>query len=118
MTPHVMHRRFAELEKPFNIRKLQSRHGAARQGSRPESRFQICNARRTNRVTNARASEANARYASCTFQRQMTGVIRTRHLFTHCVTIIRGFGLKAYLSCVWRVVRHPIRKSTFLGTIY
>ena len=49
---------------------------------------------------------------------RMTGVIRTRHLFTHCVTIIRGFGLKAYLACVWRVVRHPGRKSTFLGTIY
>ena len=49
---------------------------------------------------------------------RMTGVIRTRHLLTHCVTIIRGFGLKAYLSCVWTVLRHPGRKSTFLGTIY
>lgn len=47
----------------------------------------------------------------------MTGLVTTRHLFTHCGIIVREFGLKAYLSCVWRVVRHPGQKSTFLGTI-
>lgn len=52
------------------------------------------------------------------FRAGMTGVVKTRHLLTHCGIIVREFGLKAYLACVWRVVRHPGRKSTFLGTIY
>jgi len=48
----------------------------------------------------------------------MTGVVTTRHLLRHAVLIVRQFGLRTYLSCCYRVVRHPRRTVTFLGSIY
>ncbi len=48
----------------------------------------------------------------------MNGVITTRHLVTHGMLIVRQFGLKAYLRCVYQVVRHPGGTCTFLGSIH
>jgi hypothetical protein len=46
----------------------------------------------------------------------MVGLIRTRHLVVHAPLIVRMFGLKAYLRCLARVMRHP-GSATFLGSI-
>lgn len=46
----------------------------------------------------------------------MRGTIRTRHLVSHAVLIVRLFGIRAYARCVANAVRHPGR-STFLGSL-
>lgn len=47
----------------------------------------------------------------------MRGVIKTRHLVTHGVLIVRQFGVRAYLRCLVGSLRHPGR-CTFLGSIH
>ncbi len=43
----------------------------------------------------------------------MVGLVRTRHLITHPRTIVREFGLRCYVRCIWRTLmeRRPV---TFL----
>jgi hypothetical protein len=46
----------------------------------------------------------------------MVGVVTTRHLFTQSRLIVREFGTRCFLRCVWRTLtaRHDV---TFLECI-
>ena len=46
----------------------------------------------------------------------MVGVIQGKHLVRHAPLIIRQFGLRTYLRCVFSALRHP-RSATFLRAI-
>jgi hypothetical protein len=46
----------------------------------------------------------------------MTGVVTTRHLFTHSRTIVHEFGGRCYLRCVWRTLVQR-RVVTFLECV-
>jgi hypothetical protein len=43
----------------------------------------------------------------------MTGIIKTRHLMSQSCTIVREFGVRCYLRCVWRTMTAH-RPVTFL----
>ncbi len=45
----------------------------------------------------------------------MVGVITTRHLITQSRVIVREFGARCYLRCVWRTLLH--RRVTFLECV-
>ena len=45
----------------------------------------------------------------------MHGLIRTRHLVTQAPTIVREFGGRVYLRCLWNLVCR--RRCTFLEAI-
>jgi hypothetical protein len=46
----------------------------------------------------------------------MVGVIRTRHLLTHAAIIIREFGARCFLRCLWRTMTED-RAVTFLECV-
>jgi hypothetical protein len=46
----------------------------------------------------------------------MIGVITTLHLVTHSTTIVRQFGLRCYVRCVWRTATAH-RPVTFLECV-
>jgi hypothetical protein len=50
----------------------------------------------------------------------MEGTIRNRDVLVHTITILRYFGLVAYIRCVRSMVRCVVRKeaSTFLDALY
>ncbi len=43
----------------------------------------------------------------------MRGYVTTRHLFTHSLLIVRGFGIHCFARCVWRTFTAK-RATTFL----
>lgn len=43
----------------------------------------------------------------------MTGVITLRHVLAHPVTVVRGFGCRVLVRCVWVACRRE--KRTFLS---
>ena len=45
----------------------------------------------------------------------ISGVITTKHVFKHAPTIVREFGLAAYLRCCLIILRR--RNTTFLDCI-
>jgi hypothetical protein len=47
----------------------------------------------------------------------MSGVITTRHLLLHALTIVREFGPRAYLRC-WARTLTAAGPVTFLGCLY
>lgn len=47
----------------------------------------------------------------------MVGVVTTRHLLTHSRMIVREFGARCYLRCVWRTLTAHDRTVTFLECI-
>jgi hypothetical protein len=46
----------------------------------------------------------------------MVGVVRTRHLLTHSAIIVREFGVRCWVRCMWRAVVAK-RKVTFLECV-
>jgi hypothetical protein len=45
----------------------------------------------------------------------MTGVITLRHVLAHPVLVIRGFGCRVFVRCIWAACRHEQR--TFLSIL-
>jgi hypothetical protein len=46
----------------------------------------------------------------------MVGVVRTRHLLTHFALILREFGVRCWLRCIWRTFMSQ-RSVTFLECV-
>ena len=46
----------------------------------------------------------------------MQGTITGKDVFVHAPTVLRLFGVSAFLACAWAVVTR--RDSTFLGVLY
>lgn len=46
----------------------------------------------------------------------MQGTITGRDVFAHAHTIVRLFGVSAFLACAWAALSR--RPSTFLGVLY
>ena len=46
----------------------------------------------------------------------MQGVITGKHVVLHPLTIVRAWGLAAWLGCLWAAVTR--RRTTFLGVVH
>jgi len=46
----------------------------------------------------------------------ISGVITTWHVFRHAATIVRGFGVAAYLRCCLVILRR--QRTTFLDCVF
>ncbi len=46
----------------------------------------------------------------------MRGAITGRHVVLHSLSIVRHFGVGAYLACLWAAVTR--KRTTFLGVLY
>jgi hypothetical protein len=46
----------------------------------------------------------------------VSGYITTRHLVTNAATIVREFGMRCFLRCVWRTITAR-RAVTFLECV-
>ncbi len=46
----------------------------------------------------------------------MRGAITGKHVVLHSLSIVRHFGVGAYLACLWAAVTR--KRTTFLGVLY